>query len=345
MVKIWFPLSFKIPIKDNSTIVSAYKYSDFKVSFNHEKRMFKSLDEDEKVEYKEEFTNVVVEYSNDTEVRQLDDINDIFHSAVVNSIHYVNRFIDALRSELNIRDINNFTITDLPSTIMIEYNNENYLYVTNPKGDTIDYIEVQKDEILRTLGLIKTWDKFPFIEVVDKFYAKAKHHLAKEDFLFAIIELQTSFEVFIRNTHKLILVKDNANSEEIEKANDIPFRNVIEQHLSKALKVNLKVNESGIIKNWYDNLYILRNQIVHSGKSFIEGYTAYNAYDSYIEARNYISKLLVNEGYLLADGKVDLSLFIKNVRIDTNEEANLHQRLIEKGLIPSDMPIIKKKFS
>lgn len=342
MVKIEFPLPFKLPIKDNSCIVSAFKLADIKAKFSQRKIKFKLIDNDQ--ENEEEFTSILVEYYENKNDKHGEEVDNILHNAVVNSIYYLNRFIDALRSKLNIREISNFTITDLPSTIMIEYKNEGYVYVTNPVADITEYIEVEKDDIVRTLGLIKKWDDYPFIEVVDKFYAKAKHHLAREDFIFAIVELQTSFEVFIRNTHKLILIKDNATEEKIEQACDIPFRNVIEQHLAKALKVDLKFKEPGVIKNWYDNLYTVRNQIVHSGKSFIDGITAYNAYDSYVEARDYISDLLVKEGYLLENGMAELDLFIKNSRDSEEEEERVRQRLIEKGIISSDIPFVKMKL-
>lgn len=129
--------------------------------------------------------------------------------------------------------------------------------------------------------------------------------------------------------------------EEIEKAASYPFRNVIEQHLAAALDAKLSFTEDGPIKDWHDNLYLFRNKIVHSGRAFVSGSQAYKAYDVYVEARNYIAELLVTKGYLSLTRKVDLKEFTKNSRKDVNYDT-IHRKLVEKGILPADLPIIRK---
>lgn len=339
MVKIEFPLPFKLPVEDGLKIVGAYAIADFNVVFKQKKSKYRFYG-DEK-DYTCEATSIIMEYYPNKPFKDEADINNIFHYAVVNSVQYLNNFIDALRSVLNDREISNFTITDLPETINIEYKGKNCVYVTNPVKEMGDECEVSEEMIKNALKAMATWDMYPNIEIVEKFYDKAKYHLAKEDFVFSIVELQTSFEAFIRNTYRLILIKKEESIEKIEMAHKIPFRNLIEQNLAKALKTNLNFDVEGSIKNWHDNLYSLRNQIVHSGRLGISGNDAYKAYDSYVEVRNYISNLLVKEGYLSEDGKIDLRLFVKNSRENVDYDL-LHKRLVEKGIFPANSPVIKQ---
>lgn len=339
-INIEFPLPFKIPVIDGAKVVSAYSIADFRLVIKQQKNQYIFVGENEKNVY--EYTIITVDYySPNNDLKNEKDIKRIFHFAVVNSIEYINHFIDAVRVIHNLRTLRNFTIIDLPETINIEYDGVQFLYATNPVGVIVDEKEVKKEGVSKVLKLLSTWDKYPEIEVVDKFFDKAKYYLAKEQFIFSIIELQTSFEVFIRNSYRLILLKNGAADEVIEKAASFAFRNVIEQHLAKVLNTQLSFTEDGPIKDWHDNLYIIRNQIVHSGKAFINGNQAYKAYDVYVEARNYIADLLVKEGYLSESGMVDLNTFVKNTRDDIDYDI-IHKRLIEKGFIPSDLPIIKE---
>lgn len=337
-LKIEFPLPFKLPIEDGVEIVSSYEIVDLKMTFKQEKNIYKvELDDNEKLY---EHTIVMAYYSPNINLRKKENFSEYLRSAVVNCIEYLNNFIDALRFVLNDREISNFTITDLPEVINILYQNESYGYATSPIKTIKNRDEAGEKEICDALNIISTWEKHPEFAIVDKFFDKAKFHLAKEEFIFSIIELQTSFETFIRNTHRLILIKKEVSEEEIAKASEIPFRNVIEQHLAKALKVQLDFKKNSYIKNWYDNLYTLRNQIVHCGRTKVSGNMSYKAYDAYVEARNYISDLLVNEGYLNDDGKIDLKLFIKNTRESVDDKI-VCQRLIKKGLIRADAKVFE----
>jgi len=111
--------------------------------------------------------------------------------------------------------------------------------------------------------------------------------------------------------------------------------------LAAVLDSKLSFTEDGLIKDWYDNLYSFRNRIVHSGKAFVSGNQAYKAYDVYVGARNYITELLVKKGYLSQTGKIDLKAFTKNSRKDVDSDT-IRKRLVEKGIVPADLPFIKK---
>lgn len=337
MLKIELPLPFKLPIKDGLTMITEDINETYEVIFKHQKEKYGFEDDEEDKLY--EFTLALVEYKLIDSEKDKIDIKTLLHIAVAQSIRYVNQFIDALRHVLNIRILNNFTIKDLPKLIRVTYKNEGYFYLT----DAIEFIEnkIEADDedmqaVIDTLGI---WRRYPDKEVIDKFYNKAKYHLAREDFIFAIIELQTSFEIFVRDAYHLILIKNKATKYEIEKSYKIAFRNLIERNLSKKLNVNLNFKDSVEIKNWYDNLYSIRNKIVHGKMTYVDGNTAYKAYDSYILARNYINNLLIEKGYLPQDMREDLKLFVKNSK-ENIDENKLLKEAKKIGLVSSNCKLI-----
>ena len=82
-----------------------------------------------------------------------------------------------MRYEFNIREISNFTITDLSEIIDIEYEEGYYQYITNPIKSIQDDFEANKEDICYAMKILATWDKYPEIEIVDKLFDKAKYHL------------------------------------------------------------------------------------------------------------------------------------------------------------------------
>ena len=168
--------------------------------------------------------------------------------------------------------------------------------------------------------------------MIDKFLSKAIHHLYTEEFLFAIIELQTSFESYIRMCHYLILVKKGESDEKIEKAKNYSFRNTIVHHIGKYLDIDLDFENNPVINKWYINLYSLRNKIVHSDLSYISGDEAYAAFDALDENINYLNELMVNKGFMEPDGKVIIEELNRNTpaHIDSKE---VEKRLKERGFL------------
>ena len=155
-------------------------------------------------------------------------------------------------------------------------------------------------------------------------------HLYTEQFTFAIIELNTSFETYIRLCQKLILVKQGKSDSEIEQKLSISFRNTIEDHLGPALGENLKFEESPIMIDWNAKLYSLRNKIVHSGHCYISGNEAYDAYDSLQKTVNHITDLMVNNGFMEEHGKIKIEDLNKNTPEAVDKE-RLMKKLRDRG--------------
>ncbi|WNQ09619.1 HEPN domain-containing protein [Paenibacillus aurantius] len=330
-------LPFKLPIEDDIKFVSGYFFGEFITTFHTYGKEIKYSGDDTPVIEESTCMSIVFVPKDDffkDEVTK----EDSYRVLVLKCIEYINKFIDALRTCFGLDYLYNITIADLPQYLIIDLNGESCLYLTKPQEVLRKEILLSTEGMKRLGNTLHTWELYPEQFLVDKFFDSAKSHLYREQHLDAIIDLQTSFEIFIRNTHRLILTKQGVSTEEIEKVSSYAFRNVIEQHLAKQLGVDLRFNTLGPIKNWYEILYNLRNQIVHQGRTYVTGNEAYDAYDVYVAARNYISDALVAKGYLDHNGKVDLNLFQKNVNgsIDINE---IVKSLKERGLIDNDLKL------
>lgn len=252
--------------------------------------------------------------------------------AFMSSLYYLNRVIDSVRSAYNLNHLNNVYIGDLQEGIIISINDKPYFYVFSQHvlSDQIDDIS-DLGPVLENLQLI---DKSPEIALVEKFFSSAKSWMHREDFVRAIIDLQTSFEIYIRNSYRLILIQTNVDDEVIKTRLKDNLKNIIEIHLSRKLDIDLAYLSGA--KKWFDNLYLIRNEIVHEGRYEVSGDEMYLAYDAYVELRNLIADSLVEKGYLSKEGKINLKLFNKNIKeTEGPERANLIKELKKKGLLPN----------
>lgn len=259
----------------------------------------------------------------------------------------MNDFLSALRFTHELNYIKTISIYDLPDQLPIEVDGETYLYITSPMK-LIEEREILHANDLKVVQQMRaTWDKHPEIALVDRFYSNSKHSLASENFLSAIIELQTSFEIFIRNTMRLIITldgnKQNKPKKEIEKEinnkRNIVFRNLIEHHLSKKLGENLNFDNHKEVNEWYKKLYKLRNDIVHSGKYYVTNNEAQEAYDSYVKLRNYISTRLVEKKYLSKEGNVNLKIF-EEVYSNPLIDEKIREKLRKYDLLPKGVDFL-----
>lgn len=331
-----FKLPFKLPIKDGLKLISAYDFANICTLFESIEQEVELLDNNTKVLT----SSLNITYFPCNGLENEEDKQTVLHFFIVNTIWYINRIIDAFRITYGLTHLRNITVHDLPTVIIIELDKDPIVYMTNTEFIHEDLLVIDMEGVKRIGSTLTSMDMYPDVYLVENFYESGKSHLYREDFVRAIIDLQTSFEIFIRNTHRLILTKQGSNPKKLENALKIPFRNVIEQELSRYLKENLKFNNEGPIKEWEQNLYSLRNRIVHSGFVHISGDEANLAIESYENARNYISDLLVREGFLNKDGKIKLNLFQKS-EYNPERDIKLIELMKEKGLIPEDIHYVE----
>lgn len=336
-------LPFVLPYENGIKLVSAYPGAKYSLEFNtYDKAIIinnEMILEEKKCTVISVIVMPIEEFTKDVET------DKILRDVVVNTINHLNVLFDALRIDQELDHIHNITIADFPMYIemFIDEDESPYLYITKPQDIMSSEKKISKEYLMKSGSLMKLRDDHPQIFLVEKFYASAKSRLYREQFIEAIIDLQTSFEIFIRNTHHLILLKKGAKEEELKIASSIRFRKVIEKHIASEFNVKLGFSTSDTpIKDWYNKLYRIRNEIVHEGRVEISGYEAYEALDAYDSVRNYIADLLQNAGYLNDTGKVDLSIFKKNNESGVDYETVINN-LKEQGIIDKDLEFINLK--
>ncbi|PPA71898.1 hypothetical protein C4B60_00520 [Jeotgalibacillus proteolyticus] len=349
---IEIPLPYILPIELEHKIVSYYENFDkteskaFQIEFA-EDTFYVSEDKDNYEEIKN--TKLKITYIFDGK-NIPDEVQEILSGVLYNCLGYTNDFLSALRFTYNLNYINTLSIYDLPDFLEIEIDGEVYPYITSPMK-LIQQVEKLPDVKLQLAQqTLATWEKHPEFGLVERFLSNAKHSIETEDFVSAVIELQTSFEIFIRNTLRLIIVKDgekkSKQKEEIDKElkeiKKKQFRLLIEQNLSRKLGVKLKFENHPVAKIWYKNTYKLRNSIVHNGHYHVNNQEAAEAYDGYVKFRNYISDILVEKEYLNKDGLADLQVFKEIYSNQSNSEL-IHEKLKRYDFIPEGLKI--KKYS
>ncbi|TLS37259.1 HEPN domain-containing protein [Pseudalkalibacillus caeni] len=331
------PLPFRLPIEEGNKAVTGYQNKIFQVEFKHSP-LYLSKDKIEYTETIQTLLKITYIYDGDGVPSES---SEMLRGIIYNCLGFINNFLSALRFTNELNYIQEISVYDLPDFLPIEVDGETYLYITSPMQLIEEREILNGNDLSKTQQMLSTWEKHPEIGLVDRFYSSAKHSLASENFLSAIIELQTSFEIFIRNTMRLIIVQDgirfNKPKKEIEKEilnkKNLPFRNLVEQHLSRKLGVKLNFHNHDVVNEWYEKLYKIRNDIVHSGKFFVTDNEAKEAYDSYVKIRNYISTKLIEKNYLSEDGNVNLKYF-EEVYSNPLKDNEIHEKLKKFGFLP-----------
>lgn len=317
-VKIHFPLPFYIPIDSDETYGFSFG-KDITCRFQ-----FKTMDEkDLKIgSVCTNTTTIICEVTYESLDKKISP-QDLVLSSVKNSITTINNYLDALRLDADLNFIQNFSIADLPLVIDFEIDDVEGEYITQPTK-ILQLSKLTTNQVKNAanyaLGRLGQWYENPQLDVIDRFLSKGIHHLYTEEFTFAIVELQTSFETYIRLCQRIILTKRGKTETEIETAMSIPFKNTIQDHLGPALNENLKFDENPIIKEWNEKLYTLRNKIVHKGDTYITGDSAYEAFDAFQKATNYITGLMVDNSFMNENGKIAISDFNKNTPSDVDRQ-------------------------
>ncbi|MEQ9466483.1 MAG: hypothetical protein RLN88_03675 [Ekhidna sp.] len=324
---IEIPLSTWIPIESGSTLVSNYDMTDYKVSF----AVTFHVPESEKNDQTVITTKFLL---TDSKFHDLP-FSVRTNLAVIWTIRHINRLFDVIRNSTDFHQISRFSILDLPAFIKVWYNNDLYDYLTNPKKEE-GKLEIKKEYFQGYLQTLDVWENHPEIEVIDKYHGYAKYHLDREEMTEAVIDLQTSFEVFLRHSYKVILTVEGKKIPET--IYEIPLRNLLTQHLSKYLKVDLSYDKNPTMESWRTNLYNLRNKIIHEGFWDVDGNQAYQAYDAYFNTRNYLADLMRKRGYLNEKMDIDLTMFRKNIPSEIDHDQILRE-LKRKNMLPDNVKL------
>lgn len=327
VVKLSFELKYYIPIVDDITFV--HSYADF-ATFKYRFVRIAHISNDPVIA---EFstTTIIIEFIPEIDVSSWD-MEKHAKEAFIACLLFINQYLDAYRLANNIEFISNFTIPDLPPYIIMIIGDDTIGYTLPHLTKVAGISTPSKDMTKLATEKIMVWDAYRRFGVIDKFRSKAIYHLYTEEFMFAIIELQTSFEAYIRMCQHLILQKQNLPEAEIEKYLLFPLKNTIEQHLAKALKENLDFKTNMHISKWNLCLYKLRNEIIHTGRMVFFGNEGYEAYDSYQEVINYLSDLMVREKLISADKNIDVTDLNKNI-FENHDPILAKEELKKRGIL------------
>jgi hypothetical protein len=339
---IKFPLPFNIPISKERSFVSGYisdeKEALFKLSFTFEKGRIK-LPWNETEELLEiTMANTQLDFPGIRSDREITE--SLIKMAFKNGLDYLNRFLDALRLTVETSKINNITVAHLPETMEILVEEKYlYLYTTYVEDDLNDVNELSSEVCTEISANMKQLDMYPEIMIVERFFQNAKTFLKRDQFAYAVIEFQTSFELFLRNSYRYILNIKSTPKEIVEEQVSIRnLKTIITNKLAVILDVDLRYDKSGPMKEWNENLYTLRNNIVHKGQFEISREQALKAQDAYVNARNYIVDCMVSSGFIDSSRKVKLSVFKPSIA-NKELEDKINKRLFENGFLPIDKPI------
>jgi hypothetical protein len=339
---ITFPLPFNIPISKEKSFVSGYISDDkealFKLSFTSEQGSIK-LPWNE-TEETIEITMATIQLDFPDIHSDMEVTESLIKMAFKNGLGYLNRFLDALRLTVETSKIHNITVVHLPETIEILVEDKYVcLYSTYMEDDLNDEKELSSEVCAEISANMKQWDMYPEIIIVERFFQNAKTFLKTDHFAYAVIEFQTSFELFLRNSYRYILNIKSTPIEEVEELVSIRnLKTIITNKLGAILNVDLSYDKPGPMKQWNENLYIIRNNIVHKGQFDISREQALKAQVAYVNARNYIVDCMVSNGFMDSSRKVKLSVFRPSIA-NKDLEDKINKRLFESGFLPKDKTI------
>ncbi len=227
--------------------------------------------------------------------QQIDDgiIQELVHIA----IEYVNSIIQAFRAVSDIMHIKPIVITDLPMTIPIVVDNHIRMYVTHPNKLYDDNVgNINNKQVTEMFLIIKDWQDKKGIKYPNEYFFQAKTDIVGGRHRDGIINLQTSFEIYInkvlRNGYNVMNLPDT----EIDRLIDeVSFANKVKQELKKTLIDKFDPEKCNEYNNWKNYLYNKRNEIVHKGLRELTKNDGYNALKAYCEFYNYIGKFIIKK--------------------------------------------------
>ncbi|TGK71122.1 hypothetical protein EHQ57_11815 [Leptospira wolffii] len=169
-----------------------------------------------------------------------------FHSETINRIfehglNLVNQLIDLIRSDSDLLYLQNIATTDLPPVITLSINNEKFPYITCPHrliGENRRVIS--QDQFKSIWRKLDSNESLPYLHYFDK---------ARSDFILgrnseAIINLQISFESYVRYLIIEFARKENLSEAKTEAVLNSKFRHQIEHFLSKKLCRDLSYDKN-----------------------------------------------------------------------------------------------------
>lgn len=232
------------------------------------------------------------------------------------TIKYVNTIVAAFRRHISYANVRPISVVDMPLTLQVRYDSEESVYISNPHLLFDQWVaEIETEQLQRIGSTLATWNKYPDQSLPDQLFDLAQGNLFREDFSAAIIQLQTSFEVFVDNCLRLGWMRRGLDEETISKRlENTLFKKKLQTHLSELTGLSLDFSslQCKELLDWHQKLYMVRNRIVHEGKAISDRSTGFEALGAYIAFRNLLATQLAKAGILSEGGNVNLGIFERN---------------------------------
>jgi hypothetical protein len=147
-----------------------------------------------------------------------EDDHEFLRCFVVFVIKNINEFAESFRKVYQYANVRKFSVLDLPAVIGINIDGSVIGYITNPH-EILDKVSLKDEKVSidKVTKYLATSDKYPKQTLHDRFFEWAKGEIWNENYIEAITLLQTSFEVFIYNSLRLVLSNEDYEAQKIEK--------------------------------------------------------------------------------------------------------------------------------
>lgn len=343
-IEIPFLLPYKLPISLEKSAVSKYEnFATFKLTFDRYTKKVSNLTEASLNLPDDENTIVHLEILPELKDENIpeENIDILIKEALYHGLQYVNTFLNSFRLVSGLDHIRNIDMLDLPKFSILKIDGNPYAYARMEELTALD-TDMSTEDFGNVMTNLATWHRYPEFGLVDQFYSQAKSSFYQGNFTNSIIQLQTSFEIQIRSTLKMIIINEgkklNKKDAKIEQElanleNMKNFRNLIEKHLAKHLNTNLDFDSNPVMLEWKNSLYKYRNSIVHAGNNNITLEQAREALDSFLKMQDYLSNLLTQRGYLTPNGNINLN----QLRPPVPFNPDMLNQLKKQGILPAEL--------
>lgn len=218
-----------------------------------------------------------------------EDAEDLMHQAIDFSLKFLQDFIDALIIKVNSPGLQRISRQDLPQAVPVsvirstsfkERSINSYL-ILNPHSNHVQESpkKLTTNQLNNFIGFVNGMSKQPNPFIPSVLYLReSKNQLLKGNYSTSVIYLQTAFETHIYTLFRLILTnKMKESKEQIENKLKAGYINILKDHLRIFFeKINRKFNydnvdnPKNILNGYKENVYLLRNKIVHEGYNCTE---------------------------------------------------------------------------
>lgn len=246
-------------------------------------------------------------------------------SIIRSGLTIINEILAALIATKEFMHMLPINMGDLPMMVPVDIDDKMQPFITDPyKLYDHNFSCYEDEDIDNVILVLKKWKEPADLTEVNRLYYLGKQSIINSQYITGVIELQTSFEIYVNKIIRAILQYKGYSASDISKTIETTnFRRKIESLLSKHLEIDLSPKSNEIVREWKECLYDLRNQIVHEGRLNLNQPAGNKALSSFLEIYNYLAELVKSKYSSIQIKPVELGILERS----SPEE---RQKIIEK---------------